>query len=47
MNPNRKILRLIVVLALAGFATAVYDFLTRSQGIQPAPVRIKRARSSS
>ena len=33
MNPNRKILTLVVVLALAGFGTAVYDFLARSQGI--------------
>jgi uncharacterized membrane protein len=33
MNPNRKILRLILALALAGFATAVYDFLARSLGI--------------
>ena len=33
MNPNRKILTLVVVLALGGFGTAVYDFLARSQGI--------------
>ena len=33
MNPNRKILQLIVILAFAGLVTAAYDFIARAYGI--------------
>ena len=32
MNPNRKALTIIVILALAGFVLAVYDFIAHTQG---------------